>query len=112
VEHIRLFDLGVARGTVDGLSRRGARSATRSNHEGEWDGCRITVDSKSWDYFITPVASDYGQGYLLEKIGHEEAYHVYLHGQNSSRECLGHLRHNKPCKHIDGLAALVAANRL
>jgi hypothetical protein len=72
---------------------------------------RITVGSKEADYFLTPLATDFGRGFLLEKIGHEESYHVNLNGPQSTCECKGFLKHGH-CKHRDGLAALVAAGRV
>jgi hypothetical protein len=72
---------------------------------------RISVGSKSNDYFLTPVAADFGKGFLLEKIGAEESYHVNLNDERSSCECKGFLAHGH-CKHRDGLAALAAAGRL
>ena len=72
---------------------------------------RITVGGKSQDYFLSPLAADFGTAFLLEKIGAEEAYHVNLNGSQSSCECKGFLRHGH-CKHIVGLAALIAAGRL
>jgi hypothetical protein len=72
---------------------------------------RITVDTQSDDYFLTPLATDFGKGFLVEKIGHEESYHVNVNGERSSCECLGFLKHGN-CKHRDGLAALVAAGRV
>jgi hypothetical protein len=72
---------------------------------------RISVGGKSQDYFLCPLAADFGAAYLLEKIGGEEAYHVNLNGEQSSCECKGFLAHGH-CKHRDGLAALAAAGRL
>jgi hypothetical protein len=72
---------------------------------------RITVGGKETDYFLTPLASDFGKGFLLEKIGAEETYHVNVDGDKKTCECKGYLRHSH-CKHGDGLAALIAARRL
>src|SRR5262245_1984723 len=72
---------------------------------------RITVGGKEADYFLTELAADFGRGFLLEKIGAEESYHVNVEDDRKTCECKGHLRHSH-CKHADGLAALIAAGRL
>jgi hypothetical protein len=72
---------------------------------------RIAVGPKSNDYLLTPVACDYGKGFRLEKIGAEESYHVNIDGDKKTCECKGHARHGH-CKHVDGLAALIAAGLL
>jgi hypothetical protein len=73
---------------------------------------RITVGTESADYFLTPLASAFGRAFEVHKVGTEDRYHVCLDGAQSSCECKGFLRWNEPCKHIDGLAALVAAGQL
>jgi hypothetical protein len=75
---------------------------------------RLTVAGRSADYLLTPLATDYGKGYRLEKIGLEangEAYHVNLGADGGTCECKGFLRWGH-CKHTEGLAALIAAGRL
>jgi hypothetical protein len=73
----------------------------------------IRVGKEAADYFLTPVAADFGRGFLVEKIGlHADGkYAVNLDGDKRTCECKGFLRHGH-CKHSDGLAALVAAGRL
>ncbi len=72
---------------------------------------RITVGHAAQDYILTEIPADFGRGFLLEKVGHEESYHVNVNGAARTCECAGYLRHSH-CKHSDGLAALVAAGRL
>jgi hypothetical protein len=75
---------------------------------------RIRVGKEESDYLLTEIASDFGRGFKLEKIGLEangEAYHVNLDAKNKTCECKGFLRWQH-CKHADSLAALIAAQRL
>ena len=72
---------------------------------------RITVGGKEADYLINLVPSDFGKGFRLEKIGAEESYQVNLNGPESSCDCKGYLHHGH-CKHVAGLAAVVAAGQL
>jgi hypothetical protein len=72
---------------------------------------RSTVGKESADYLVTELAADFGRGFRLEKAGGEEVYHVNLNGPETTCTCKGHLRWQK-CKHVDGLAALVAAGKL
>ena len=72
---------------------------------------RISVGRAAQDYILTVVPADFGRGFLLEKVGHEESYHVNIDGAKRTCECHGYNRWQK-CKHSDGLAALVAASRL
>jgi hypothetical protein len=65
-------------------------------------------------YFLSRVASDFGQGFFVEKIGpetEESKYHVNLQADGRSCECKGFTSHGQ-CKHADGLAALAAVGRL
>jgi hypothetical protein len=73
----------------------------------------ITCGKTVADYYLRPLASDFGQGFELEKFSHQgsETYHVNLNGRESHCECKGFLRHGH-CKHIDGLQALLAAGQL
>jgi len=64
-------------------------------------------------YFATPLSSDWGTAFTLEKQdaqGTAERYDVLLDDQQSSCTCKGFCYHQKPCKHILGLRAL--ANKL
>ena len=47
---------------------------------------RITVGGKEADYFLTTLAADFGRGFLLEKIGAEESYHVNIDGDKRTCE--------------------------
>ena len=80
-------------------------------HEQGLGVLRLTVGGEETDYLLTPLASDFGKGFLLEKIGAEETYHVNVEGDRKTCECKGYLRHSH-CKHVDGLAALLAAGQL
>ena len=74
---------------------------------------RITIGHKSQDYLLNEVegSAAFGRGFLVEKIGHEESYHVNIDHDNRTCECEGHITHGH-CKHADGLAALIAAGRI
>jgi hypothetical protein len=73
---------------------------------------RIAVGHAAQDYLLTEVQGvSFGCGFLVEKIGHEESYHVNIDGDKRTCECEGYLSHSH-CKHADGLAALVAADRI
>jgi hypothetical protein len=72
---------------------------------------RITVGGKEADYFLTELAADFGRGFLLEKIGAEESYHVNVDSDRKTCECKGYLKWGH-CKRADGLAALIAAGRI
>jgi hypothetical protein len=99
---------------------RSRRSHVRSirllapfNAAGQGAVIRITQDGKADDYQLGRLPADFGQGFLLEKIGSDkgETYHVNLNGQESSCTCPGHC-HNGYCKHVDGLAGLDKAGKL
>jgi hypothetical protein len=70
-----------------------------------------------FEYLVTPLAADFGRGFLLSKFrapGDEEqpeVYQVNVNGPRSVCTCLGHLSHGH-CKHVDGLNALCNAGRL
>jgi hypothetical protein len=75
---------------------------------------RLTVAGKSGEYLLFGVAADYGRGFRVEKIGLEsrgEVYHVNIDGEKRACECKGFLKWGH-CKHADGIAALIAADRL
>lgn len=78
---------------------------------------RSKTRSETFRYFVAPIPGcDFGPAFRVEKIEHgedgkptgrvEESYDVNLHGGGSC-QCLGFLKHGRPCKHIDALAALV-----
>ena len=70
-------------------------------------------------YFVTPIASDFGRAFMLDKSstspdGGVEGMNHYcccLNGTESTCECMGFLAHGH-CKHIESLAELVAAGLL
>ena len=73
---------------------------------------RISIGHKSQDYFLGEVEGvSFGRGFLVEKIGHEESYHVNIDHDRRTCECEGYITHSH-CKHADGLAALIAAGRI
>ena len=64
------------------------------------------------DYFLSRVASDFGDGFHVEKIGEpESSYHVHLSNEGHTCECKGYLSHGY-CRHALALAALRADGRL
>jgi hypothetical protein len=73
----------------------------------------ITVGTKADDYYVRPIASDFGRAFRVEKVLDPEraAYHVCLNGRESACDCLGHARYGF-CKHVSALKALVQAGML
>jgi hypothetical protein len=64
------------------------------------------------DYQLSRVPSAFGRGFKLVKLlGEHDVHFVNLDGARSSCECLGFLRHGR-CKHVKGLADLVAEGKL
>jgi hypothetical protein len=75
---------------------------------------RLTVGGKAQDYFLTAMATDFGRGFAVEKVGlyaTEGQYAVNIDEDKRACDCKGHARHGH-CRHADGLAALIAAGRL
>ncbi len=73
---------------------------------------RVTEGKKLDHYAVTPIPSDWGTAYAVEKLGAEqEPYHVNLAGADSVCDCKGFTRHGH-CRHVEGLAALTKAGRL
>jgi hypothetical protein len=68
----------------------------------------------AFHYWLTPLPSDFGRAFRLTKFLHQggEQYDVLLDGDQSTCECLGHLRWQTPCKHISALLQLDLAGRL
>jgi hypothetical protein len=67
-------------------------------------------------YALTRIASDLGGvAFQLHKAhqggGEPEVYSVLIHGADSVCDCIGHAHHGR-CKHVDGLAALLAAGKV
>jgi len=94
-----------------------ARSIGLVARDGEFNLLEI-FDGKRPDpdyYFAKAIPSDWGTAFQLEKqdaVGLAEVYKVCLAGRDSVCDCKGFCFHQKPCKHILGLQALVAAGRL
>jgi hypothetical protein len=75
---------------------------------------QITVGKSTTDYFVEPIASDFGTAFRLTKIlGEHDGYHVNLASDPKDHrcDCKGHLKHGH-CKHVDSLAALRNAGRI
>jgi hypothetical protein len=79
----------------------------------------IRVGKDEASYYLTPLPSDFGRAFRLDKFGIDggECYHVNLDTAASpgqakhSCECKGWLRWNR-CKHVEGLLALVGRGKL
>ena len=71
----------------------------------------IRQNGKLDRYLVAKVASDFGSGFRVSKVGSEDEYHVNLTADGHSCECKGFLRWNR-CKHSAGLAALQQAGKL
>ncbi len=82
--------------------------------EGDLPGLVAIACGRDRDvYALRPLLADYGRGFELAKLNADpdaEVYHVNLDGPRSTCTCLGFERwgHRHPCKHIDGLVALLA----
>jgi hypothetical protein len=61
-------------------------------------------------YIVTPLASDFGTAYEVEKED-GTTYHVNLDGQQHTCSCRGHTSHGH-CKHAEALQALIAAGKI
>ena len=53
---------------------------------------RITSARRAQDYILTEIPADFGRGFLVEKIGHEESYHVNIDADKRTCECQGYNR--------------------
>ena len=71
----------------------------------------IAMGKREDTYTITPILSDYGRAYLVEKIADGTTYAVNIDGRMSACECMGYLRHGH-CKHVDTLRELHAAGTI
>ena len=73
---------------------------------------RLTVDGKASHYAISPLASDFGKGFRIEKPAPEkDAYDVLLDPAGDSCTCKGHV-YGGYCRHVDCCKALIAAGKL
>ncbi len=70
----------------------------------------LTVGKRSDAYLVTEIRTDQGgRAFSTAKAGSGETYHVRIDGTRGSCECKGFLHHGH-CKHVAGLAALIAAD--
>jgi hypothetical protein len=67
----------------------------------------IAAGQLATDYYLTPLPSDFGRAFQLEKFSTQGSgsYHVLLCSVYSTCECKGFLRWGH-CKHCEGLQAL------
>lgn len=72
--------------------------------EGQWL-LHLTAGDEHSGYWLSRVASDWGDAYRLRKVGLADAYHVCLADEGHSCECMGFLRWGH-CKHTDAVARL------
>jgi hypothetical protein len=79
---------------------------------------RITQDDKAAHYWLSPLASDWGLAYQVERAGEEvqdgaeDTYHVLLENeQDASCTCPGHT-YGGYCRHVDAIRALLTAGKL
>ena len=94
---------------VDGKNAEMIVTITRGNRKPE-----------SFEYWIDRMDSDFGEAFLVEKVGDgsqpNEEYHVLLDGQDSSCTCPGFVfakgKDGRRCKHLDGLTVLKSRNLL
>jgi hypothetical protein len=87
-----------------------ARSLSIVHQEAETLIVGITVGKTFAHYFITPLASDFGTAFTVEKqseAGTEttETYSVNVNGTEQMCDCRGFGRHSH-CKHVDAVRKL------
>ena len=73
----------------------------------------ITDGKGRSDYWFDVIPSDFGVAFRARKIWQandfaEGAYDVLVDGEQSSCECMGHLRHGH-CRHVDAARKLIEA---
>ncbi len=77
----------------------------------------ITVGKLVRDYWLHPLAADFGRGFRLEGFStqldeeEERDYQVNVNGRQSSCTCKGWCRWSR-CKHVDALVALIERGKL
>jgi len=78
---------------------------------------RITEGKAVDTYYFAPIPSDFGRAFTVEKLGEEiedaplASYAVCLNGEHSLCHCDG-FNYRSYCRHISGLATLIAEGRL
>jgi hypothetical protein len=87
-----------------------ARSLSIVHQEGDTLIVGITVGKVHSFYFITPLASDFGTAFTVEKQAEDgmaavETYSVNVNGSESLCDCRGFGRHHH-CKHLDAVRKL------
>lgn len=73
------------------------------------------IAKEAFTYWLEPLASDFGQGYRLEKFTDGTQYDVHLGADgHHTCECKGHLRWapRTVCKHVAALVQLRAKGLL
>lgn len=70
----------------------------------------VTENGKIDTYDVREIGSDFGRCFRVEKRD-GDSYDVCVNGRQSTCECLGHLKHGH-CRHVSGLAALIAQGRI
>jgi hypothetical protein len=71
---------------------------------------RLCIGNETTDYVITERPEKNGRRFTLAKVDGDAEYNVVL-GSPNRCDCPGNERWGK-CKHVEALAALVAAGRL
>ncbi len=78
----------------------------------------VTVGGLRRDYWLYPLAADFGRGFRVEGFasqladeGEERDYQVNVNGRQSSCTCKGFCRWGH-CKHLGALSALIERGKL
>jgi hypothetical protein len=77
---------------------------------------RLTIDGKVTDYRLTPLSSDMGRAFRVEKLATgsfvvEDTYDVNIGGNDTTCGCKGFARWHH-CKHCESLTNLIDAGRI
>jgi hypothetical protein len=89
---------------------RGDATAPETYHLGAGPGLCLEIRRgfSFWLYAATPLATDYGTAFHLERVGGpSEGYDVILDGSGSSCDCPDHVYRSRQCKHLRLVAAWV-----